>query len=44
MEQHVVREKPYFWEERKTEGVMEMDTIKASEGEKKKRLRPNKKD
>lgn len=38
MEQHVVREKPYFWEERKTEGVMEMDTIKTSEGEEKKKI------
>lgn len=34
MEGRVAREKPSFWEEEKTEGVMEMDTIKASEGEK----------
>lgn len=34
MEQHVVRERPYFWEWKKTEGVMEMDTIK--QGRKKK--------
>ncbi len=35
MEQHAVTEKPYFWEERKNEGVMEMDMIKASKAEKK---------
>lgn len=36
-EEHIMekqwREKPYFWEEKKTKGVMEMDTIKTSEGE-----------
>lgn len=35
MEKHVVGGKPCFWDKKKTEGMMEMDAIKASKGEKK---------